>query len=68
MVGKIDELKEVLENLNFALIDSTGGLKDAMSTISDELEGRLRRSIETVEAHVERVNVVMPSSPVQGTA
>ena len=68
MVGKIDELKEVLENLNAALTDSTGGLKDAMSSISDELESRLRRSIETVEAHVERVNVVMPSSPIQGTA
>lgn len=68
MVGKIEELKGVLENLNAALIDSTGGLKDAMSSISDELEERLRRSIRTVEAHVEHVNIVMPSSTAQGMA
>lgn len=68
MIGKIDEVKNVLENLNVALIDSTGGLKDAMSAISDELEGRLQRSIAMVETHAERVVQVMPSPAMQGTA
>lgn len=41
MSKNVAELKEVLTNLNAALIDSTGGLKDSMLTISEEIEGRL---------------------------
>jgi hypothetical protein len=55
MTGKVEELKSVLVNLNVALIDSTGGLKDAMLTISDELENRLRQSIVTTEQYVQRM-------------
>jgi hypothetical protein len=68
MTTKVDELKSVLENLNFALIDSTGGLKDSMQSISDELEGRLQRSIESMDLYARRVSEDPPLVQTQGVA
>lgn len=44
------ELKQVIDHLNRAMIDSTGGFKDAMNSFSDEIEGRLSRVLVDVES------------------
>jgi seryl-tRNA synthetase len=62
MTSKVEELKGVLANLNAALIDSTGGLKDAMLSISEELENRLRQSIENVDRHTRRMSESVQAS------
>jgi hypothetical protein len=42
---KVEELNATLLNLNGALIDSTGGLKDSMVTASEALEALAQRSL-----------------------
>ncbi len=56
MGKQVDELRAVLVNLNEALIDSTGGFKDAMFTLSDEIEGRLTSKLVAIEEQSRRLD------------
>jgi hypothetical protein len=68
MALTVEDLRGVLGNLNGALIDSTGGLKDAMLSISDELEDRLRQSIVSIDQHTKRMSESVTVAVSQGTA
>ena len=47
---QLTTLQSTLHNLNAALIDSTGGLKDSMTETSQALEVSLTQAVETAEA------------------
>ncbi|OYU37301.1 MAG: hypothetical protein CFE35_02775 [Novosphingobium sp. PASSN1] len=63
MGAQADELRTVLINLNQALIDSTGGFKDSMLALSEEIEGRLTRNLASIEQKTSQVEELLLVNP-----
>jgi uncharacterized phage infection (PIP) family protein YhgE len=55
---KVAELRMVLVNLNEVLIDSTGGFKDSMLAISEEIDGRLTQKLAAIEERTRQLDEV----------
>lgn len=63
MGAQADALRSVLINLNQVLIDSTGGFKDSMLALSEEIEGRLIAKLATIEEKTRQVDELLLFNP-----